>query len=113
MPGRTTATALVGTSIRTPADRVIVVFRQRVTMNHKEQRLLDSLRRVRDFMDAHSAVVGPLNTSEGRRLLDDAVTRIAGHTDNQGASNLEMAGQVSQEKSLITDLRTRHMTPIA
>jgi hypothetical protein len=68
---------------------------------------------VRDFLDAHAEQVGPLRDSEGRRQLDDALTRLADFGNDQGTADLEMAGQKSRAHAMVVDLRTRHMQPIA
>lgn len=82
-------------------------------MHQQQQRTLDALRRTQDFLDAHADSVGSLKESEGRKQLDDAVMSLAAHTDQQGAMDLAMAGQVSQQNALALDLRAKHMTPIA
>jgi hypothetical protein len=83
------------------------------TMQQDQQRQLDALRRVQDFLDTHADRVGALKESEGRQQLDDTVEQLATHGDDQGTSDLEMAGQIKREKSLISDLRAQHMQPIA
>jgi len=82
-------------------------------MNQTQQRTLDSCRRVQDFLDANADLVGPLKDSEGRKQLDDAVTALTEHIALQAATDLTMAGQISRQKSLATDLRVRHMLPLA
>lgn len=105
-PRRTRVAAGVLTRVHHP-------FVGKVDMNQHQQRTLDSLRRVQDFLDTHADVVGPLKDSEGRKQLDDAVTQLAAHSNDQGSADLAMAGQISREKSLVTDLKTEHMQPIA
>ena len=41
-------------------------------MHQQQQRQLDALRRVQDFLDSHAADVGALNDCEARTQLDDA-----------------------------------------
>lgn len=82
-------------------------------MHQQQQRTLDSLRRTQDFLDAHADSVGSLKDSEGRKQLDDAVMALAAHTDQQGATDLAMAGQASQQNALALELRAKHMMPIA
>jgi len=82
-------------------------------MDQYQQRRLDSLRRVQDFLDAHTDTVGALAASEGRKQLDAAVSAIATHTDGQGSLTLQMSGQASQQTALAVDLRKAHMAPIA
>src|SRR5665213_3480387 len=82
-------------------------------MQQQQQRILDSLRRVQDFLDAHTDTVGALGTSEGRKQLDAAVSALATHTDGQGSLTLQMSGQTSQQTALATALRKSHMAPVA
>jgi len=78
-----------------------------------QQRKLDSLRRVQDFLDANADTVGALKDSAGRKQLDDAVTAITTHSSGQAATDLDLAGQKAQQKALVKDLRQQHMVPIA
>jgi hypothetical protein len=82
-------------------------------MQQVQQRSLDALRRVQDFLDTHADQVGALKDSAGRKQLDDAVTLVASHTDDQSAASLAMTGQISQQRALETGLRAQHMQPIA
>lgn len=82
-------------------------------MNQKQQRKLDSLLRVRDFLDANADHVGALKDSEGRKQLDDAVNTLATHGSDQAATDLAMAGQISRQRALAIELRASHMQPIA
>ncbi len=82
-------------------------------MKHHQQRQADALRRVQDFLEANAEAVTPLGDTEGRKQLDVAITRLGVLGNDQGSADLQMAGQISREKSLTTDLITRHMKPIA
>jgi hypothetical protein len=82
-------------------------------MNQQQQRKLDSLRRVQDFLDANADAVGALKDSEGRKQLDDAVNTLEAHSGDQAATDLAMAGQINRQRSLQTELRASHMQPIA
>jgi hypothetical protein len=82
-------------------------------MNQKQQRKIDSLLRVRDFLDATADQVGALKDSEGRKQLDDAVTALVTHGSEQAATDLAMAGQISRERALVIEVRASHMQPIA
>jgi hypothetical protein len=82
-------------------------------MKTHQQYQLDSLQRVQAFLDANATAVGALQTSEARQQLDAAVAQLVTHGNDQSTAGLELAGQISREKSLITDLKTRHMQPIA
>lgn len=82
-------------------------------MKYYEQYQFDSLVRVRDFTDEHAADLGSLVTSEARHQLDEALTQATAFAGDQGALALTGTGQLSREKSLAADLRTRHMQAIA
>jgi len=82
-------------------------------MNQKQQRKIDSLLRVRDFLDANADQVGALKDSEGRTQLDDAVAALVTHGSEQAATDLAMAGQMSRERALVIEVRASHMQPIA
>ena len=82
-------------------------------MNQKQQRKIDSLLRVRDFLDANADRVGALKDSEGRKQLDDAVNTLTIHGGDQAATDLVMAGQISRERAFAIELRASHMQPIA
>ena len=82
-------------------------------MDQKQQRKIDSLLRVRDFLDANADQVGALKDSEGRKQLDDAVTALTTHGADQAATDLAMAGQINRQRALAIALRASHMQPIA
>ena len=82
-------------------------------MNQKQQRTIDALLRVRDFFDANANQVGVLNASEGRKQLEDAITALTAHGNDQAATDLALAGQISRERALALELRASHMQPIA
>jgi hypothetical protein len=82
-------------------------------MKQHQQRELDSLRRVQDFLTTNAEAIKPLADTEGRRQLDGAVAQLAVFGDEQGGSDLQMAGQINRERSLTADLKARHMQPIA
>jgi len=82
-------------------------------MEQKQQRVLDSLRRVQDFLDAHAGILGALRTSAGGKQLADAIVALTSHTDIQGATELALSGQMSHQRAVTSDLRESHMMPIA
>jgi hypothetical protein len=82
-------------------------------MNQKQQRKIDSLLRVRDFLDANTDHIGALKDSEARKQLDDAVNALTTHGGDQAATDLAMAGQISRQRALAIELRAGHMQPIA
>jgi len=67
-------------------------------MQQQEQRKLDSLRRVQDFLDAHADAVGALRSSEGRALLDEAVATLSAHNAEQAATDRSLAGAKERQQ---------------
>jgi hypothetical protein len=86
---------------------------EETNMNQKQQRKIDSLLRVRDFLDANADAVGALKDSEGRKQLDEAVQTLETHDGDQASTDLAMAGQISRQRTLVIELRASHMQPIA
>lgn len=82
-------------------------------MDHLQQRMLDSLHRVQDFLDAHADAVGALRTSEGRKQLDEAVASLSAHNADQAATDRSLAGAKERQQVLASDLQSKHMVPIA
>jgi hypothetical protein len=82
-------------------------------MKQHQQSKYDALRRVQDYLDQHAEVVGTLNSSEGRKQLDASLVRLTTLLNEQGSAGLVMSGQASRARSLSTDLKVRHMRPIA
>jgi hypothetical protein len=82
-------------------------------MNQEQQRRVDSLRRVQDFIAANAEAVGALKDSEGAKQLDDAVDALVNHGGNQAAIDLALAGGISRQRALEAELRASHMQPLA
>ena len=82
-------------------------------MRQEQQRQLNALQCVQAFLDEHAAELGALKSSEGRMQLDDAVARLEALGNSQATAVLQTAGLLSQEASLTTELKSRHMQPIA
>ena len=82
-------------------------------MLHSSQSAVESFERVQIFLDGHADIVGTLKDSEARKQLDDAVAQLTAQALNQGTANLLIAGQMSRRRQLVTELRAKHMYPIA
>ena len=82
-------------------------------MNQNQQRQLDALRRAQNFLDSHAGDVAVLKECEGRKQLDDAVAQIGASTTEQGTAIRQLDGLLSRQKSLVAELRYRHMQPMA
>jgi hypothetical protein len=82
-------------------------------MEQLQQRKLDSLRRVQDFLEAIGNGARTINDSDGRRQLDEAVTALVRYADEQAVTELAMKGLMARQRSQCSALRTSHMKPIA
>jgi hypothetical protein len=82
-------------------------------VNHNQQRQLDALRRVQNFLDSHAGDVEAVKECDGRKQLDDAVARIDASIREQGMAARQIDGLQSRQKTLVSELRYRHMQPIA
>jgi hypothetical protein len=82
-------------------------------MNQNQQRQLDAFRRAQNFLDSHAGEVAVLKNCEGRKQLDDAVAQIGASNTEQGTSIRQMDGLLSRQHALVSELRSRHMQPIA
>ena len=82
-------------------------------MNQEDQRTLDSLQRVQDFLDTHADVLGTIANSEGRKEIDAAVAKVAAHHTHQGTADRDLAGQMGRQQALAKQLIASHLRPIA
>ena len=82
-------------------------------MQQKQQRQFDAFRNVQQYLDANKNVVGALANSAGRIQLDTSVTTITTLINEQGVGSLGMTAQIGLQGSLTTDLKMKHMDPIA
>ena len=82
-------------------------------MKQEQQRQLDSLRRVQDYLNVHAAELGSAVSAGVKQQLDDAIVRIDAFDNAQGSTKLELEGLISRRRTLQAELRQRHMVPIA
>jgi hypothetical protein len=75
--------------------------------------VLNTLQRVQRFMDTNDAVLGSVNDSGYRHVLDDVVTALKEHAVNQNASQQAGQGETARQRALRSALRQNHMRPIA
>jgi hypothetical protein len=78
-----------------------------------EQRALDALRRVLDFLITHALVLGSISTSEGKIEVEAAVAAITSHQVKQGSANQARLGQMNRQQALARQLVEKNMRPIA
>ena len=82
-------------------------------MKQEQQRKLDSLLRVQDYLNVHAAELGSAVSAGVKQQLDDAIAQIDAFDNTQGSAGLEMEGLISRRRALATALRQQHMVPIA
>jgi hypothetical protein len=82
-------------------------------MKQEQQRQLDSLRRVQDYLNVHAAELGSAVSAGVRQQLDEAIARIDTFDNAQGSTKLELDGLISRRRALEVELRHKHMVPIA
>jgi hypothetical protein len=75
--------------------------------------LSQSLHRAQNFLVAHSETVGPANSSEGRRQLDQAIVAMDSAVIEQDTVARELRGEVSRRGQLERVLMRKYMTPLA
>ncbi len=73
----------------------------------------EALRRIQQFLDAHSDVFGALNASDARKQLDAAIAQLGPIVDVQGARVRGARGEKQHQVALERELREFHMAPIA
>jgi hypothetical protein len=82
-------------------------------MKQEQQRQLDSLRRVQDYLNVHAAELGSAVSAGVKQQLDDAIAQLDTFDNAQGSTKLELDGLISRRRALEVELRHKHMTPIA
>ena len=82
-------------------------------MRQEQQRQLDSLRRVQDFVNVHAAELGSAVSAGVKQQLDEAIAQLDAFDNTQGSSKREMDGLTSRRRALAAELRQQHMLPIA
>lgn len=81
-------------------------------MRQEQQRQLDSLRRVQDFVNVHAAELGSAVSAGVKQQLDEAIAQLDAFDNTQGSSRLELDGLASRRRALAVELRQQHMRPI-
>jgi hypothetical protein len=73
----------------------------------------EAFRRAQQFLDAHPESFGAINSSEPRKKLDAALTRLDAVVDTQLARVRDARGEYQRQRGLERDLRDRQMMPIS
>jgi hypothetical protein len=85
---------------------------QEFPMLQSQQRTLDSLRRVQDFIETHAATLGAISTSATRQELTTAIDETSSQHINQGTAHRTLVGEMSRQRVLAQQLVDSHMRPI-
>lgn len=75
--------------------------------------VLNTLQRVQSFMDANAGVLGALNRSAYRRILDAVVLTLSSHAVKQTASKRRGVAETAKQRVLRNALKVNRMRPIA
>lgn len=82
-------------------------------VKNEEQRKLDSLIRVQDFIAKNPDLVGPISASAAARQVHEAVAQIREHITAQGATALMVQGQTGRVTGMAKNIARVHLVPIA
>lgn len=82
-------------------------------MKQKESYVRDTLVNVQRFLDANAAALASVNSSGGRKALDDAIAALDGHAIAQAEHQIGSAGETKKQRSLRLTLRRQFLRPIA
>jgi hypothetical protein len=80
-------------------------------MYARQKQVMDSLVRVRSFLDAHPAS-GALSYDSAREMLDDVMQRLRAFAGEQVSGRMLSRAEVRRKADLIALLLDRHMRPI-
>jgi hypothetical protein len=82
-------------------------------MNNVQQRKLDSLIRVQDFLARNRDLVGGDAMAPVVKQVDDAVSQVRQHITSQVAAGLVVSGQTGRVRGMSKNLVRSHLGPIA
>jgi hypothetical protein len=82
-------------------------------MDNKQGSVLESIRAVQNFLDAHADQLGEMNKTGVRQQLDQVVTQLTGHVTSQKDHSLASLGATRKQRALRRVLIKEHMRPIA
>ena len=77
-------------------------------MNKSQKARLDSLQRIRQFLDANDAALGTVNKATSRTDLDQAVTQLEAFAADQSLRETELTGRTKVKKDARDELRLQH-----
>lgn len=82
-------------------------------MLDRQGAVLETLLRIRRFLEDFTAMLGAVNQSDARKRLDDTVTQIGSHAVAQVGGHRVSQGETARQRLLRLALRNDHMRPIA
>ena len=82
-------------------------------MKQEEQRKLDSLIRVQEFLSRNHDLVGGDAMANVVKQVDDAVSQVRQHVTAQGATALVVEGQTGRIRGMSKNIVRTHLGPIA
>lgn len=82
-------------------------------MKQKQSSVRDTLVNVQRFLDANAAALESVNSSGGRKALDDAIAALNGHAVAQAEHQIGSIGETQKQQSLELTLRRQFLRPIA
>lgn len=80
-------------------------------MEKKQRQLMDSLVRVRSFLEAHPAI-GALSYADARETLDDVIGRVDGHAGHQILGRELSRAESRRQQEQVSVIYDRHIRPI-
>ncbi|MES2177030.1 MAG: hypothetical protein V4550_04120 [Gemmatimonadota bacterium] len=81
-------------------------------MQMKQQRRIDSLRRILDYLVIYAEKLGSIATSEPATQLSISIATAESLGNEQGSAQRRIFGQFSRESAITRELRVVHMQPI-
>ena len=82
-------------------------------MKQKDSYVRDTLVNVQRFLDANASALASVNSSGGRKALNDAIDALDGHAIAQTEHFIGSTGETQKQRSLRLALRRQFLRPIA
>src|SRR5688572_27110649 len=81
-------------------------------MQGKQKQVIEMYQRVQDFLGASPPPSSAAYTNQ-KRLLDEVVTRLSGHYQDQSAGQRLSRQETQRQAALRKQIRVEHLAPIA
>jgi hypothetical protein len=82
-------------------------------MQTRHSTILTTLQNVQAFMETNADALGPLNTSDSRRALDDLERTLSAHAVTQAQGKRSSKAEVAKQRVLRNALKVKFLHPIA